>query len=177
MTLSNPETETLSAADTGEFVISREFEEPRDLVWKAWTEAERLAQWWGPKGFELKVCHLDFRPEGRFHYCMQGPNDYTMWGLFVYHEIAAPERMVFVNSFSDEDGGIARSPFSETWPLEVRNTLTLQEQNGKTTLTLRGGPINATEAERKTFQDSRSSMQQGFGGTFDQLAAYLANAS
>ena len=59
-------------------------------------------------------------------------------------------------------------------PLEVSSTLTLTEQDGKTTLTLRGGPINATEEERKMFASMFRSMEQGFGGTYDQLAAYLA---
>jgi len=90
-------------------------------------------------------------------------------------EIVRPERIVFVNSFSDENGGVTRHPMSPTWPLEVLNTQTFTEHQGKTSVTLRGGPINATESERKTFRDGHQSMQQGFSGTFDQLAAYLAN--
>jgi uncharacterized protein YndB with AHSA1/START domain len=109
-----------------------------------------------------------------FHYGMRSPNGQEMWGRFVYREIVAPERIVFINSFSDASGGLTQAPFSETWPLEVSNTLTLIEQDAKTTLTLRGGPINATEGERKMFADMFGSMQEGFTGTFDQLAAYLA---
>lgn len=164
-----------SARAAGEdFVISRVFDASRDLVWQAWTEAKHLAQWWGPKGCTIRVVKLDFRPGGIFHYAMQWQSGHDMWGRFIYREIAAPERLVFVNSFSDADGGITRAPFKDTFPLEIANTLTLSEQDGKTTLTLRGGPINATEEERKTFIGMFGSMQQGFGGTFDQLAAYLA---
>jgi uncharacterized protein YndB with AHSA1/START domain len=83
---------------------------------------------------------------------------------------------VFVSSFSDEAGGITRAPFSPTWPIEVLNNLTLTEENGKTTLTLRGGPINPTHEERANFEGMFDSMQQGFGGTFDQLDEYLAKA-
>ena len=97
-----------------------------------------------------------------------------MWGNFVYREIVAPGRVVFVNSFADEAGHPIRHPMSPTWPLEVLSTLTLSEQDGRTTLTLTGSPIHATEAERKTFEDGRGSLQQGFSGTWDQLAAYLA---
>ena len=85
--------------------------------------------------------------------------------------------IVFVNSFSDAEGGITRAPFPQLegkWPLEVLNTMTLTEQGGMTTLNLRGGPINATEEERKMFASMHESMRQGFGGTFDQLADYLA---
>jgi hypothetical protein len=84
---------------------------------------------------------------------------------------------VFVSAFSDADGGITKPPFpqlGDPWPLEILNTLTLAEQGGKTTLTLRGGPINASEAERKAYAGMFGSMQQGFAGTFDKLAQHLA---
>jgi uncharacterized protein YndB with AHSA1/START domain len=158
------------------FVITRVFDAPRELVFQAFTESERLAQWWGPKGFAMLVSRLDLRPGGVFHYQMRSPDGRAMWGKFVYREIVAPERIVFVNSFADQEGNPVRHPLSPTWPLEVLSTLTLAEQDGKTTLTLSGFPINATEVERKTFEDGRSSMQQGFSGTWDQLDAYLAKA-
>ena len=158
-----------------EFVLTRGFDAPRALVFKAWTEAEGLALWWGPKGCAIKVYRLDLRPGGVFHYSMRREGQ-EMWGKFVYREIAVPERIVFVNSFADEKGDTARSPYHPKWPLEVLNTLTLTEHEGKTTLTLRGGPINATEEERKTFEGFREFMQKGFGGTFDQLDEYLVKA-
>ena len=158
-----------------EFVITREFDAPRELVFKAWTEAERLARWWGPKGCAIEVRKLEVKPGGVFHYVMRLPNGQAMWGKFVYREIARPERMVFVNSFSDESSATRRSPFHESWPLEVLNTMTLAEHDGKTTLTLRGGPINATAEERKVFLSFHESMQKGFEGTFEQLEQYLAS--
>ncbi len=157
-----------------ELVITRVFDAPRDLVWKAFTESDRLASWWGPTGFAMLVRTLDFRPGGVFLYAMRSPDGHIMWGKFVYRDIQAPEHLVFVNSFSDEDGNITRAPFSLTWPLEVLNTVTLTESDGKTTVTLRGGPINTTEEERETFWNAQDSMQSGFAGTFDQLADYLA---
>jgi uncharacterized protein YndB with AHSA1/START domain len=157
-----------------ELVITRTFDAPRDLVFKAWTDPEHLQHWWGPKGFTFSVAKLDLRPGGMFHYSMKSPDGHEMWGRFVYREIVAPEKIVFVNSFSDEEGNVTRAPFSPTWPLEVFNTLTLSEHEGQTTLTLRGGPINATEEERRTFEAASESIKQGFSGTFDQLADYLA---
>jgi uncharacterized protein YndB with AHSA1/START domain len=156
-----------------EFSISRTFDAPREVVWKAFSEAERLAKWWGPKGCPIRVAKLDFRQGGIFHYAMALPNGHEMWGRFVYREIAAPERIVFVNSFSDSSGGITRAPMNATFPLEVLNNLTFIERDGKTTLTLRGGPIDATPEERQTFRDFFPSMEKGFGGTFDQLAEFL----
>ena len=171
------ETTRDTAEATEEFVISRTFDAPRDLVWKAWTNAEALAKWWGPKGSTIRVIKLDFRPGGVFHYAMAFQPGHEMFGRFVYREIEAPGRLVYVNSFSDADGGITRAPFpqlGDKWPLEVLNILTLTEQDGKTTLTLRGGPINATDEERKTYVSMFDSMRQGFGGSLDQLDAYLA---
>jgi uncharacterized protein YndB with AHSA1/START domain len=160
-----------------EFVIERTFDAPRDLVFKAWTEPERLAQWWGPKGFTMISTKVDLRPGGVFHYDMRGPDGKEMWGKFVYREIVPPEKMVFIVSFSDENGGITRHPMAPTWPREVINFLTMSESGGKTTVTLRGGPYAATEEERATFKAGHASMQQGFTGTFDQLDEYLAKAS
>jgi uncharacterized protein YndB with AHSA1/START domain len=167
---------TLAAEHADDFVITREFDAPRDLVFKAWTEPERLAQWWGPKGFTLKVAKVDLRPGGMFHYGMVGPDGSEMWGKFIYREITPPERMVFIVSFSDENGGTTRHPMAPTWPREMLNVVTLTENGDKTTLTLRSSAYNATEEERATFKAGHASMQGGFTGTFDQLTAYLAGA-
>jgi uncharacterized protein YndB with AHSA1/START domain len=155
------------------FVITRLLDAPRDLVFSAWTDAEHLKHWWGPKGCRIGTCKLDLRPGGSLLYSMQMPDGAEMWGKFVYREILAPERLVFVNSFSDPDGNLTRAPFAPTWPLEVLNTLTLSEQFGKTALTLLANPVSATEQERELFDSFFDSLHQGFSGTFDQLAGYL----
>lgn len=157
-----------------ELVITRTFDAPRELVFQAFTQAEHLQHWWGPKGMTLRVAELDVRPGGTFLFSMEAPDGHKMWGKFVYRENVAPEKIVYTNSFSDEEGNIIRAPFSETWPLEVLNTWTFTEEDGKTTLTLHGVPLHATEEEKQNFADMHGSMQQGFGGTFDQLDAYLA---
>lgn len=141
---------------------------------EVWSEIEHLAHWWGPKGFTWLAGKLDLRPGGVFHYGMRGPDESEMWGKFVYREIAAPKRLVFVNSFSDKDGNAIRAPFASDWPLEVLNIMTLKDHGSDTILTLRGLPINATEEERRRFNAMKPSMDQGFGGTFDHLADYLA---
>jgi uncharacterized protein YndB with AHSA1/START domain len=168
----------MSASEAAtDFVISRTFNAPRERVWQAWTDAAALAAWWGPKGAAIRVIKLDFRPGGVFHYAMAFQPGHDIYGRFVYREIEAPGRLAFINSFSDADGGITRAPFPQlgnTWPLEVLNDMRLTEAGGKTTLTLCGGPINATAEELKTFAGMRDSMRQGFGGTFEQLDDYLA---
>jgi uncharacterized protein YndB with AHSA1/START domain len=162
-----------SAAGGEVFEITRVFDAPRDAVWKAWSSAKALEQWWGPKGCKLQVVSFDFRPGGLFHYAMNYSTGATMWGRFFYKEITAPERIVWLNSFATENGGIARAPFSPVCPLEMLNTATLTEANGKTTLHLHSVAHGANAEERAFFRDMFSGMQQGFAGTFDQLDAFL----
>ena len=164
---------TIEIASPEAFKVTRTLNAPIELVFSAFSEAKHLGQWWGPKGFDIVVKKLEFKPGGIFHYSMQMPDGGKMWGKFAYRQIDKPGCIEFVSSFSDEDGNITRAPFSAVWPLEVLNTLTLVEDNGKTILTLVGGPINATQEERDTFANAFASMQQGFKGTFDQLENYL----
>lgn len=159
------------------FTISRTFEAPRELVFKVYSQAEHLACWWGPAGWQWVKGDLDFRPGGQFHYCMRLPNGPEMWGKFIYQEIEPPRRIVFINGFSNPEGELTRHPMAPTWPLEVINELTLEEQDGRTVLTLRGRPHNASVIEQQTFAAGFESMRMGFGGTLDQLAAYLATLS
>jgi len=157
-------------------LLARTFDAPRDAVFEAWTNANHLKRWWGPQGFEISVSAFDLRPGGAFHYRMSDPEGFEMWGKFVFRDISAPERLVFVNSFSDPEGRVTRAPFDghEHFPLEVLYIATFEEADGRTKLTLRGGPIGATEEELRFFRSMHPSMQQGFGGTFDRLDAYLA---
>lgn len=160
------------------FTITRSFDAPRALVWKAWSEADRLSKWWGPKGLGLEVEKLDFHPGGLFHYAMVMPGGQKMWGRFIYGDIAAPSKLMFLNSFADEQGSVIRAPFSLVWPLEVENTLTLEEEGAsRTKLTLSGYPINASEIEVQTFIAGHASMHAGFTGTLDQLETYLKTAA
>jgi uncharacterized protein YndB with AHSA1/START domain len=157
-----------------EFVIARTFPASPDVVWKAWTETERLAQWWGPKGCTIRVVTHDLRVDGIFHYAMEYKTGAAMWGRFTYREIAEPDRLVFVNAFSDPDGGLARAPFKEVLPLEMLIQVTFREADGHTAITLRSKPLNATAEERQGFIDLFPGMQQGYAGTFDQLDQHLA---
>lgn len=157
------------------FVISRTFEAPRELVFKAFTEVERLKHWWGPKGFKVIASTMDLRPGGTYHYGFQAPDGSAMWGKFVYREVAAPERIVFVNSFSDERGGITRHPLHSDWPLEMLSTFLFEDAgSGRTKVTINWVPINESDAERRTFEEGRGSMTQGWTGTFEHLEHYLA---
>jgi uncharacterized protein YndB with AHSA1/START domain len=158
------------------FIISRRFAAPRELVFKAWTERDRLMHWFGPKGFKMVVANMDLRPGGSFHYCLKSANGGEMWGKFIYREIVPPERIVWVNTFSDEQGNLTRHPAAPGWPREMLTTVTFVEHNGKTTVTLRSRAINASPEETHLFDSNHPSMTGGWTGTFDQLKAYLETA-
>lgn len=159
-----------------DFVLSRVFDAPRDRVFKAFTDPDRMMHWWGPKGSTVVAAKMDLRPGGIYHYGLKGQDGDTLWGKFVYREIVAPERLVFVNSFSDESGNLTRHPLSPTWPLELLTTLTFAAQSHGTLLTLRWGLLpSATAEERQTFDAAHDGMRQGWTGTLDQLAAYLSS--
>jgi uncharacterized protein YndB with AHSA1/START domain len=159
------------------FVVTRVFRAPRELVWDAWTRREHLMHWMGPKGTTIAHASLDLRPGGVFHYGMQSPDGKLLWGKWVFREITRPDRLVVVVSFSDEHGGITRHPFAPGWPLETLSTMTFAQHagiGGGTTVVLNWIPVNATEAERQFFAASHAGMEQGWGGTMEQFAAYLA---
>lgn len=164
---------TTGGPDRKELVISRAFNAPRKVVYKALTQAEHLAKWWGPKGFTMDVVKLDLRPGGNFHYGMLAPGGQKMWGKLLYREINAPQKLVFISSFCDERGNIIRHPLSATWPLEVLNFMTLEEQGEKTIMQVRGWPIHETEEERKAFEAAIAGVSQGTNVMYDQLEEHL----
>jgi uncharacterized protein YndB with AHSA1/START domain len=162
-------------AKSADFVISRLFDAPRELVWRAFTEPERMKEWWGPKGSTIVAAKMDFRIGGTYHGAMRGPDGRVMWAKFVYRDIVAPELLVWVHSFSDEAGGLTRHPLSPTWPLEILTTVTFEDApGGKTKLTLCWSPLHATAEEQNTFDAAHDGMRGGWGGTFERLDAYLA---
>lgn len=156
------------------FVISRLFDAPRDVVWQVHTEAKHLKHWWGPKGFKVTHCEIDLKPGGVFHYCLKMPNGDDMWGKWVFREIAAPGKLVFLSSFSDAEGGVRRHVMKEVWPLEILTTLTFAAEGNQTRVTVDWIPHNASAEENQEFDKFHDSMRGGWTGTFENLEAYLA---
>lgn len=160
------------------FVISRVLEAPRQRVWQILTDVEAMKHWWGPAGFTMIAGKLDLREGGTFHGGIRSLEGYKIWGKFLYQEIVPPERLAFVNTFSNEAGGMTRHPIVPTWPMETMTILTLEEEpDGKTKLTVHWSPHNANELERKTFDAAHVGMKATWNGTFDRLAAHLAKAA
>ena len=114
---------------------------------------------------------MDLRVGGTYHYGMQTPDGNVMWGKFVYREITPPERLVFINSFSDEAGGLTRHPLAPSWPLEMLSIFTFEEQPRRQDQVHRAlAPYNATAEEQKTFDAGHASMTQGWSGTHGAIS-------
>lgn len=145
-----------------DLVMTRVFDAPRDLVFKAWTETKHVAQWWGPKSFTNPVCEMDVRPGGAIRIHMRAPDGvvYPMTGVF--QEIVVPERLVFVGSALDDKGN---SMF------EVLNTVTFADQRGKTALTLQLCVIKATAAAPQYLKG----MEMGWTQSLDRLGELLGS--
>ena len=131
-TPSNPVTEP-------ELVITRVFDAPRELVWKTWTDPERVKRWCGPAGFTAPVCEIDLRVGGVNLYCMRSPDGQDYWSTGIYREIVPPERIVATDSFADEKGNVVPAShygMGPDFPTELLVTVTFEDQDGKTKMTL-----------------------------------------
>jgi uncharacterized protein YndB with AHSA1/START domain len=146
--------------DQQELFLTRVFDAPRALVFKAWTDPKRVQKWWGPRGFTNPVCELDVRPGGAMRIDMRGPDGtvYPMTG--VYTEIIEPERLAFTSGALDKKGQ----------PLfEVLTTVTFTEHAGKTTLKLHARVVKATPAAAPHL----AGMQVGWTQTIDRLSEFV----
>ena len=159
---------------TKPFAITRTFEAGKDVLWKMWTEAEHLKNWWALKDTIIKYKKIELEPGGMNHYCMIHTLGDELWGRQIYREVKKPNSLVFINSFSDSTGKICIHPFSPTWPKELLTTVLFYEHLGKTTVTLEWIPFDASDAETETFEKGRTSMSEGWNGSFDGLEKYLA---
>jgi uncharacterized protein YndB with AHSA1/START domain len=145
----------------GSVVITRVFDAPRALVWRAWTEPSMLAQWFGPRGFTSSVPELDLRVGGALRIVMHGPDgkDYPMKGVF--REIVPPARLVFGNIATDNDGNHL---------LEGETVVTLSEQGGKTTLTVMSHMVGLVPIAPQML----AGMEAGWTQSIDKLAELVA---
>jgi uncharacterized protein YndB with AHSA1/START domain len=162
----------LDAHVTNQFVIFRMVAAPRERVWRAWTDPKEMAAWFGPKGAETFHSDLDFRVGGSYHYAMKS-GGVEMWGLAVYKEIVKPEKLVYVQQFSDKNRGLTTHPMAPTWPKRMLTTVHFQDFGAKTLISLYWAAVEPTAAEAKTFADGMAGMSQGWGGSFDRLDEFL----
>ena len=149
-------------------LITRVFDAPRDLVWKAWTEPEHFKRWWGPKDFTCPFCEMDLRVGGKYLNCMRSPEGKEYWGTGVFREIVPMERLVFTDCFADEKGNVVPAThygMSPYFPLEMLVIVRFEDLGGRTKMTLEhiGIPVGA----------DRDGAQQGWSESLDKLAESL----
>jgi uncharacterized protein YndB with AHSA1/START domain len=146
---------------TKELTLTRVFDAPRELVFKAWTNPELMARWFGPHIFTIPVCQLDVRPGGAILIHMRGPDgvDYPLTGIF--HEIVQPERIVFSSSAVMDESGKPQ--------LETLSTVTFAEENGKTKMTLHVLVVKASPLA----EGPLSGMAEGWTQSLEKLTDML----
>jgi len=144
-------------------VITRVFDAPRELVWKAWTEPEHFARWYGPKGFTTPVCRIDLRVGGKYLNCMRSPQGQDFWSTGVFREVVAPERLVMTGSRADKDGNV-----DADWPMETQISVAFEEDDGRTKVTLKHVGMPAGKG--------RDMAEAGWNESLDKLADVLAES-
>jgi uncharacterized protein YndB with AHSA1/START domain len=150
--------------------ITRIFDAPRELVWKAWTEPEYIMQWWGPAGFTSPVCHMDFRVGGKSVCCMKSPDGQEFWNAIEYHEIVPPEKIVSSMYFSDSKGNkLEPEEYGiEHESIEGAFDVTLFEDLGN-------GQTKLTHIGNEPMESAKNSGQlEGWKQILDKIAAVIA---
>ena len=152
-----------SYATDHEIVITRVFDAPRALVFRAWTEPEHVERWWGPPGFNSSDCQIDLRAGGVFRLRMHGPDGFVCPCTAICREVVIPERIVYVGA---PDAGHA---CGGGIPPRAIVTVTFSEFDGKTTLTIH------TQIESAADRDAviEAGFDPGWVQTLDRLAEYL----
>jgi uncharacterized protein YndB with AHSA1/START domain len=153
-------TNSETAAGSAEFTMTRVFNAPRDLVWKAWTDPAHAKHWWGPIGFTTTVYESDLRPGGAIVRHMRAPDGTIVRSMGTYEEVVAAERLV-------SSGQLERPG---ELPFEVRTTVTFQEHDGKTTVAVHQAYSKMTAAAAAAaVEGARDGWSQAIG----RLEAYL----
>lgn len=151
-----------------DLVITRIFDAPRELVWRAWTDPGLFVRWWGPKVFTAPVSMIDLRVGGRYLHCMRAPDGKDYWSTGVYREIVPMKRIVATDSFADERGNVVPASYygmPGRMPTEMLVTVTFAARGTGTVMTMRhrGFPAKKT----------REMAGAGWSESFDKLAAAL----
>lgn len=142
-------------------VTTRVYDAPRELVFAAWSDPDRIAQWWGPNGFTTTTSEFDMRPGGVWRFVMHGPDGRDYQNRVTYEEVARPQRLVYRHGGEEAD----------LEPVEFRNTVTFEDLGGRTRLTMRAVFPSAAERDRVAREHGAV---EGGEQTLARLAEYLA---
>jgi uncharacterized protein YndB with AHSA1/START domain len=174
----NAKTGAAAKAEEAEYVISRVFDAPRELVFEAWTEPKHMVQWWGPRVMTTPVCEMDVRPGGAYRIVMRGPEGEEYPEKGTYREVVRPERLVMTmdcSEFPDEWQDMVKPNRAkgERNPVgELVMTVTFEERGEKTEVTVRMRFISAGIRDSMV----KMGMSVGWSESLDKLAELLARA-
>ncbi len=154
--------------ETERMVVTRVFDAPRELVWKAWTDSKYVMQWWGPKGFTSPVCKMDVRVGGKSLLCMKTPDGYEGWNAIEYHEIVLHEKIVSTMYFSDSEGNkIDPEQLGMEQAIDGAYDVTLFEDLGN-------GQTKITQIGNESLESAKNSGQfEGWIEILEKLAAVV----
>jgi uncharacterized protein YndB with AHSA1/START domain len=160
--------ESKGKAEGSELVLTRVFDAPRERVWKAWTNPEEFKRWWGPKDFTAPVARFDLRVGGKYLNCMRSPDGKEFWSTGVFREIVSMSKLVLTDSFADEKGNVVPASYygmPADIPLETIVTVTFEDLDGKTKMTLRHAGLPSGP--------QRTGAGQGWSESFEKMAAAI----
>jgi len=146
--------------------FTRTFNYPQEVVWAAFTQSDHLRRWWGPEPWGVSDSIMDFRPGGKWHYAMQGPDGTKSWGLMLYKEIDPIDRITYEDAFSDESG----TPNPDL-PVANGEWLFSSVGNGQTEVKM--STTYSDESQLKTVVEM--GMLEGMAVGLKQLEAVLAS--
>lgn len=158
----------MAQASGMELVLERDFDAPREKLWRAWSDPELMKRWWGPREFTAPSITIDFRAGGGYLFCMRSPDGKDSWSTGVYREIVPMQRIVCTDSFADEHGAVVPASHYDMpgdWPRELLITVTFEQHDGGTRMSLRQAGLPSEKMLELT--------REGWIGSFDKLADTL----
>lgn len=154
------------------YVLEREFDAPRELVWRTWTDPDLLPRWYGPR-VDTVIHKLDLKPGGLWLVEMKWDGN-SNFQRVEYTEVTPPERLVWLHASADAAWNVAVNPMMPDWPRVLLTTVTFDEVGGKTLMRLTWVPHEATEAEIACFAAAMDGMGKGWGAGMELLEELLA---
>lgn len=145
----------------GVMVLSRFFAAPREVVWRAWTEADQFQRWFGPRECTIPYCTMDVRLGGTFHLVHRMADGKEVWSKGIFRIVDPPQHLEWDDFFSDPEGNLVEHP---GYPRQMRITVSFEERPGGTEITVRHAGLLSDQGE-----------SQGWIETLDRLAEQLAS--
>ena len=152
------------AEENQDILLKRVFDSPVEKVWRAWSDPREFKKWWGSKHFTSPYIRIDFKENGKYLWCMRGPDGKDYWNTGIYNEIVLFKKIAYTDSFADENGKVVPSTHygMKGFAMKIKVSVTFEEENGKTIMILRqkGIPIDVQEDCKTGWNQSLDKMEK-----------------